>query len=374
MANPTHRQAGVSLVELMIALVIGLVVTAGLVSVLSATRQAFTIQQGSNGNQENSRFANARLAWSLRMADFWGGIKPAAITTTTNTTDMNDVGDCKATWVLSVGPTGQNGLRGYKGGSSFPISGCVNAANYVKGSDVVVVRYADVTGYDPAKASTALPPFDSTAAGKVPNRTTIFILAAVEQTGTMFRKGDAVPSNPLGSTAGRYVYPFQFEMYYLRPCADPGPNGLCGDADDGDDKANPQPSLVRMRLDTTGNLVSETVIEGIEQMQFEYAPPGGQFVAADAVTDFNTITQVRVGLVTRSQARDVSLAHPGTYNVLGHCAYTISTTGQVTFGTTSSGGANLCSSSPASAFGDNPQQYTRLSTTQVVVVRNRVRG
>lgn len=373
MAHLKRRQLGVSLVELMIALLIGLVVTGGLVAVLTATRQAFTIQQGNNANQESSRFANARLAWSLRMADFWGGIKPTAITTTTSVTGLGGSGDCTGAWVVSVGPTGQNGLRGYKGGSDFPITNCVDPANYVKNSDVVVVRYADTRGYDPAKASSALPAFDSTTPGAVPNRTSVFILAAIEQTGTIFRQGASVPSNPLGSTAGRYVYPFQFEMYYLRPCADPGADGVCGTTDDGDDKANPQPSLVRMRMDTSGALVSETVIEGIEQMQLEYAPPAGAFQAADKVSSFDAITQVRVGLVTRAQARDVSQPHPGDFTVLGHCVYSVSTAGAITYGTASSG-TNQCSGSPAANYGDKPQQFTRLVSTQVVVLRNRVRG
>jgi type IV pilus assembly protein PilW len=372
MAILGRRQSGVSLVELMIALLIGLVVTGGLVSVLTATRQAFTIQQGNNGNQENSRFANARLAWSLRMADFWGGIKPAAITTTTNVTTLGGSGDCTGAWVVSVGSGLQNGLRGYNGGTTFPIKDCVPAANYVQNSDVVVMRYADTTAYDPAKGSSTAA-FDSTAAGVVPNRTSVFILSAVEQTGTVFRNGEAVPSNPLGSTSGRYVYPFQFEMYYLRPCSDPGADGVCGTTDDGDDKSNPQPSLVRMRMGTNGALISETVIEGIEQMQFEYAAAGGQFLRAGSVTDFNAVTQVRVGLVTRALARDVSQPHAGDFTVLGHCVYSISNTGAVTYGAASSG-TNQCTGSPATSYGDKPQQFTRLVSTQVVVLRNRVRG
>jgi type IV pilus assembly protein PilW len=370
MATRRRAAAGFSLVELMISLTIGLFVLAGLVSVLMANRQAFTIQQGSSFNQENLRFASSRLAWSLRMVDFWGGIKSKDITTSTNVTGMTGIGDCKPAWVMSVGPSStENGIRGYDGAASFPIANCVSDGNYLKGSDVVVVRYADTHGYDPSKAAGNVA-FDSATAGAVPNSTSVFLLSAVAQQGTIFRKGEAVPSNPLGSTSGRYVYPFQFEMYYLRPCSDPGPDNVCGTADDGD-AASPVPTLMRMRMDTTGSLVSEAVVDGVEQMQFEYASPGTPFQNA-ASANFPTVTQVRVSLVMRSSSRDTTVSHGGTFTPSPHCSYTISATGGVTF--PGDAAANTCSTSVAASYGTKPQQFVRLTSSQVVLLRNRVRG
>ncbi len=239
-----RSQRGFSLVELMVSLVIGLFVVAGLISVLMANRQAFTLQQSNNFNQENIRFATSRLAWSLRMADFWGGVKPDTIAPTTNVAGIGGTG-CDAAWVLSVGKGKQNGIFGYDGGNTFPIAGCIDDANYVKGSDVVVVRYADTTGYDPDKGPDT-PKFDSTDANVVPNRTDIFVVSGVGQQAALFRTADPVPKSTLSIATGRYVYPYQLEMYYLRPCADPGANGVCDASDDG---GSPSPSLVRMRLD-----------------------------------------------------------------------------------------------------------------------------
>lgn len=369
---------GFSLVELMVALAIGVIVVGGLVAVLTANRQAFTIQQGNNFNQENLRFASSRLAWSLRMADFWGGIKADKITTTSNTAGLGGAGTCNGNWVVNVGPNAtENGIRGYDGAASFPITNCVDDANYVKYSDVVVVRYADTHGYDPAKGADTTA-FDSVMAGAVPNRTTVFLLSSIAQTGTVFRAGESVPTNPLGSAAGRYVYPFQIEIYYLRPCADPGQDGKCGTADDGD-AANPSPTLVRMRMDTTGALVSEAVVDGIEQMQFEYAvAPGGTapstFVNAASVAKFDTVTQVRVSLVARSSTRDVRVPHGMDVPLSGHCSYTIDNAGNVTYPSLSV--TNICAGagSASSNYGDKPQQYVRIFNSQVVVLRNRVRG
>ncbi|MDR6936463.1 PilW family protein [Luteibacter sp. 3190] len=368
---------GFSLIELMVSLVVGLVVLAGLVSVLMGSRQAYSLQQGNNFNQENVRFAATRLAWSLRMADFWGGVKPGDIKPTTNVAGIGNTG-CTAAWVLDVGDaTHQNGIHGYDGGASFPIADCVPDSNYVKGSDVVVVRYADTHGYDPDKGATT-PRFDSTDLNVVPNQTSIFLVAGVGQQASFLRRDDAVPASTVTTPTGRYVYPFQLEMYYLRPCADPGADALCGTSDDGDADAR-TPSLVRMRLDPSGGLVSEVVVDGIEQLNFEYATPvgsagakPGQFVrASDA--NWEAVTQVRASFVARSSVRDTRMPHPAVLTLSPHCAYEISATGGVTYPSVTD--TNTCQpNTPLSAYGDNPQQYVRTLNTQVVLLRNRVRG
>lgn len=380
MASRPRSSKGFSLVEMMISIVIGLIVVSGLVSVLMANRAAYTIQQGSNFNQESLRFAATRLAWSLRMADFWGGVKASALTATTNATGVGGAGTCTGAWVLNVGSAAPgNGIVGYDGGDTFPIANCVDDANYVKRSDVVVMRYADTHGYDPAKASSTTN-FDSTTPGDVPNQTSVFVVSAVNQSATMFRLGDAVPSNPLGSASGRYVYPYQIEVYYLSPCSDPGPDKVCGTADDGDAAAR-SPTLMRMRMDTSGALITEAVVDGIEQLQFEYSspipqpapnPPGATPFVKASSANFATVSQVRASIVARSTTRDTAVPHAGTYALSGHCSYTISTAGAISYGATTD--ANNCDGSPPSNYGDKPQQYPRTVNTQVVVLRNRVRG
>src|SRR5690242_4302480 len=54
-AGGSRRQAGLSLIELMIAMVIGLVLILGLIQVFAASRQAYQLSQGIARNQENGR-------------------------------------------------------------------------------------------------------------------------------------------------------------------------------------------------------------------------------------------------------------------------------------------------------------------------------
>lgn len=365
-----NGQSGFSLIELMIAVVLGLVVVGGIIAVLIASRKSYELQQGNNFNQQTLRFGMSQMDWSIRMADFWGGIEKGSVFGSPDTSGLGGSGSCDAAWVLDY----KAGIHGYDGGDSFPITNCVDDANYVAGSDVVVVRYADTRGYSPLTAD-----YKATT---VPNRTSLFVVAGVGQQGYLFRQDEAVPQSPLGVNVGRYVYPYQLEMYYLRPCSDPGADGKCGTADDGD-VASRTPTLMRMRLDSSGALTSEALVDGVEQLQFDYATganvdgawrPDNYVKAADLdATGWTKVIAVRVSMVARSQIRDVSLPQKTTrYDLSPHCAYTVSNAGVVSFPTLSD--TNVCSDTPLSAFGDKPQQFTRAISTNIVQIRNRVRG
>jgi len=76
-----RRQAGVSLIELMIAMLIGLVLILGLVQVFGASRQAYQLSQGIARNQENGRFAVDFLSRDLRMAGHTGCVNDQQLLT-----------------------------------------------------------------------------------------------------------------------------------------------------------------------------------------------------------------------------------------------------------------------------------------------------
>ncbi len=62
-----QTMSGLSLIELMIALTIGLIIMLGVVQVFAASRTAYQLSEGLARVQENSRFAmdscNANCAW-----------------------------------------------------------------------------------------------------------------------------------------------------------------------------------------------------------------------------------------------------------------------------------------------------------------------
>lgn len=66
------RQQGLSLVELMVALTLGLILTAGLVQIFSSNRQGFELTEASGRVQEAGRIGVEIMSQSLRNAGYWG--------------------------------------------------------------------------------------------------------------------------------------------------------------------------------------------------------------------------------------------------------------------------------------------------------------
>ncbi len=74
--GPNSRQRGVTLVELMIAMLVGLFLMGGMLMVFDRTKQAYRYQNGLAQVQEQGRFAIAFLTQSLRVAGFPGDNMP----------------------------------------------------------------------------------------------------------------------------------------------------------------------------------------------------------------------------------------------------------------------------------------------------------
>lgn len=80
-----HRQAGLSLVELMVALVLSLMLMTGVITVFQANKTTFKTQSGLAEVQESGRIALLLLARDIRNTGYWGcGNRSVKITNTLN--------------------------------------------------------------------------------------------------------------------------------------------------------------------------------------------------------------------------------------------------------------------------------------------------
>ena len=68
-----YRSRGFSLVELMVALVITLILLAGIGQIFLSSKKSFNIQDSLSRMQENGRYAMANIIQDLRRAGYWGG-------------------------------------------------------------------------------------------------------------------------------------------------------------------------------------------------------------------------------------------------------------------------------------------------------------
>jgi type IV pilus assembly protein PilW len=130
-----------------------------------------------------------------------------------------------------------------------------------------------------------------------------------------------------------------------------------------------------MHLDSGGNLISEPVVDGIEQINYEYGVANSannmvpQYETATDVTASNgwpNVVSIRVSLVSVNATRDVGTPHAKTYTLgtLNKCSYVINN------GTA----ATTAGCHGFTVYGDRPWQFVRLQQTFVAQLRNRLRG
>jgi type IV pilus assembly protein PilW len=81
-----NKQSGFSLVEIMIALLIGLFLLGGILQIFSASQQTYRMQRNLSRLQENGRFALDFITHDIRMAGNWGCLIG------TNTDITNNIG------------------------------------------------------------------------------------------------------------------------------------------------------------------------------------------------------------------------------------------------------------------------------------------
>lgn len=316
----SRNQQGLTLVEIMVAMTLGVFITAGILQLFISSRQTYRSQEALSRLQENGRFAIDFMARDIRMAGFRGCASGSS-----NDNAMNiDLNVATPSNYLYLFRTFIQGFEATSETEWTPAIGAVN--NPVAKSDVLTVRRANDRGFavvsvDNATKSMVL---DSTVSasdatmtstnasltastanltavdfvnGKcalaiIANCTTADVFQISTVAGATLNYVASVcpsPDNKATGLAGGYiagaqVYPINTISYYVR-------NNTAG-----------QPSLYR-RVGTNN---SEELVEGVERMEILYGvdtEPNGTanyFVTADTIdTDVNwgKVVSVRLRLL-----------------------------------------------------------------------------
>jgi type IV pilus assembly protein PilW len=314
MPRPTVRWRaaviGVSLIELMVALVIGLVLVAGAVTVFIKARDIYGTNDSVSRLQETARLAMSVIETDVRMANYWGLMSRAtfienracgtAIATTVTGTCGTQVACPGGTVTADATFDADNhidGLNGALAGTTLASTGralscnAVSGANIVTGSDVLIVRRA---------SSNALAPAATPAADTA-------YLATTRTAGTIFI-GNTLPTSysSLGVTTppSYEVRPLISNVYYVADRSVDDPNF---------------PSLRRKQLvaGSSGRpaLIDQEIAPGVEDLQvlFGWDTVGGGDARADVylppqvVPASGNIVAVRVCMTIRSQTLDLGL-------------------------------------------------------------------
>jgi type IV pilus assembly protein PilW len=362
--NMMTKQRGVTLVELMIAMAIGLIIMLGVGTVYSNSKKTYRVQEEFSRLQENGRFALDYIARYVRGAGFSGCA--SGLTNTTNT--LNN--DTDLEWNFSTGLEGYEAVgtgpnqtitlsanpspatsgseASWKtiGNISIPTSMTGSADSVVPGSDVLVARSADGNGVNISKNNMSgqvfldLTTTENGACADGSNKysglcdgdillvsdckkarvfqATNVQAASIEVNVTHTNAG--TPGNNISSWGGNTapedeIFDTDAEIMKVSTKVFYVGSGVNG------------PALFMKQADGTG----QEIIDGVESLQVLYgedtdASPDNipnRFVTADKVTDFENVVAVKVSILLSSVGE---LAHrpadTKTYLLTGHSSTT----------------------------------------------------
>ncbi|MBL4743508.1 MAG: PilW family protein [Cycloclasticus sp.] len=294
--HKTNPQKGFTLVELMIALVIGLILTAGILQLFVSNKQTYRVTENVSRLQENGRFAMHFLTNDIRMADFWG-CRGQEITIDNN---LNADANFDA-FSTSLGGTNDSGING---------------------SDTITLKGAFPNAFDTTSISKSPASFQLADSTKLTG--TSLILLSDCSDGDLIQMTNAAgtftPSVAGGGVLGNVttilrsdydgtdakVYQLNFVTYSIQQ----GFNG--------------QNALFKS---TNGDTPQE-LVEGIENMQILY----GEDTDADGAANYykpagsaglnmDNVVAVRISLVAVTLENNVT-QQANTYNIFGGATIT----------------------------------------------------
>lgn len=303
-----NKQQGFTIVEIFIALSIGLVLLAGVVSIFAGIRTTSSTTSSYGEMQENGRFAISVLTEDLQRANYWGDDFTSVFDQSVITPVPGAPGnECSGDGVNNGSfPTGVGPFRtlwGQTVDAADPM-GCFNDAKL--GSDLIQIKRVVANELVDNLGN----PIINAPVGN-------FYLVANSSTGAIIPPG-AVPV-----INNARVWQYQHHIYYVR---------------EEDQGGNPVPVLMQGQL--TNQMAFAPIIDGIEMIRFMYGIdttidptlPGygdiDMYVSADGVNGANGMTEalwngaggsrilaVKVFVLARSTRPDIKYRNTNTYQL-----------------------------------------------------------
>lgn len=316
---------GLSLIELLIAMVMGLSLAAGVTQVYVGNSQSERDQEARARMQENGRFAVNYLAGELRMAGFLGCLASIEDTDVNNALNVPPASfqpsfgiqgwEAVDTGAGDISPSEMNIAVVATNAGGWLTSGgnVMDVTNAVPGSDILRIWNADGTGATINTVTLGATNVVNSGVLEIEDGD-ILLLSDCERAdwvqacsvtevggGTSLNVSLSavcapgnIPSRPLGTAAGGEIVKLQGTLFYA------GKRGNVA--------TNP-PALFRRELNqlaAAGD--AEELVEGIESLQVLYGINADNdnkktvdaYVRADQVTDWSVVISVRISVLVQS--------------------------------------------------------------------------
>lgn len=303
-AGNRRAQRGLSLVELMVALLIAALVLSAVVGLFQQSKSSALQDEQVARMQENGRFALRAIARDLSMAGYFStmidtarSLKSDSLGSITN--------DCSSNWAKTLG----NSLEFANDSDDKGVFACIadTAANVADDNDILAVkRVADEPDREYDKDGNATGP--GLVASQVYLKTNGAAWELYAASGTSDTGASHVP-NVLSS-----IHRYLPRVYYVRSWSATAGDGI--------------PTLVRVEMQGS-TLAGQPLVDGVERLHIEFgiddeaAAAMGIFqtvspdyyVAAPTTTELATAVTARVYLLLRSPARVTGYVNDKTYTL-----------------------------------------------------------
>lgn len=331
----TGSQKGLSLVELMIALLLGTVLTLGVTQVFLGSSKTYRTSDAIALLQENLRFSLSRLSQDVRMAGHQGCLVGSP-TDHLDTTDaaynasLFDLDRAVIGWEAPDTGLGDEvtlaapvkGGGNWVNGASDTVPAIISS-NALTGTDILVVNSAvrvdvTLTGNPSPPAST----IGTDGPSGIPAQTILLAIMDDCSGGDRFQKtnnanantitrgggnspGNVVTNDLANHTDDSAIYTYHSTGYFV---------GLGADG---------EPSLFRVALEPGAPDTNPVeLVSGVEQMQVLYGISNAQrraerYLPADDVSNWENVVSVRLSLLMRSGDKVLEEDNAQVFNLVG---------------------------------------------------------
>lgn len=295
------RQRGMSLIELMISMLLGLFIVLGIGTLFVQNKQSYRQDEMIARMQEDARYALNTIVDDIELAGFWSNMfNPGGIVVDDEVTIATDCGDGTANWIYD---TQQSVVTydGTTGGAINSIFGCI--ADHEPSTDAIAIRRVEGSSME--------------AKGQALEADEVY-LRTNGAVGLLFENHAFTPDIPVGGVDvanWRYIP----RIYYVRNHAQTEGDGI--------------PTLCAYQLDYSGaspTMTEECIAQGVERFEIEYGMDTGVDGVADRYVSNPTVNQlranrlvsVRLHLLMRSIDADPTNPNTKTYTIGNLPAYT----------------------------------------------------
>lgn len=283
------RQVGLSLVELMVAVTIGLVLLAGVVTIVTNSSRTQQELEKIGRQIENGRYAIELLQREIPHAGYYGEFYNLAPATSLPDPCATSIGDIDAALTLPI--------QGYDSPTGAPAPSCLGDADHRDGTDILVIR----------RASTATTAIDSLAANEpyLQSRAWDHVLATAAGDETAGAPGSYVLEKRDDSVAN--IRRLHTDIYFIGP---------------GDDAV---PTLKKLTLTGSGGALGfeeQALVSGIENLQIDYGVDNDSDGIPDSFTTnpgsvdaWSDVVNLRAHLIVRNTEPTVGHVDEKTYDI-----------------------------------------------------------